>query len=211
MNRAMPGSGVRESDHELAPRVSADEAERFEALMRREAGALVCYLERVVNDQVLAEELAQKVFLHVRRVPERWLSDGDVTVTLYRAATVLALGAVRRQETRKEPSEAGCGVDGQQQLLSDKTNEWMTGGQESSRQEQYRDMIVSAIVSLPEKERIAVVLHKYQGIRHRQVAKILRLSDEAVKSLLFRAYTSLLARLQPVMADASCFSPEPRP
>ena len=98
---------------------------------------------------------------------------------------------------------AGCEAGGQLPLQTDRTTEWPTGSQESLRQEQHWNMIASAIASLPEKERIALLLHKYQGIPHGQVASILQLSEVAVRLLLFRAYNGLLGPLQHLTVDAS--------
>ena len=184
-------------DHEPASSVGADEAEWFLAFVRREAGPLVGYLDRVMNDQALAEEVAQNVLLRVRRLSKRRLSDGDASVSLYRAATALALRVVHRQRTPQQPCASG-----HRPLQPRRTTEWASGGQESSRRERHRNMIVSAIAALPERERIALLLHKYQGIPHSQVASILLLSEVTVRSLLFRAYNSLLGSLQLVVADA---------
>ena len=98
---------------------------------------------------------------------------------------------------------AGCEAGGRLPLQTDRTTEWPTGSQESLRQEQHWNMIASAIASLPEKERIALLLHKYQGIPHGQVASILQLSEVAVRSLLFRAYNGLLGPLQHLTVDGS--------
>ena len=61
-------------------------------------------------------------------------------------------------------------------------------------------MIRNAVDALPEKQRAAVILHKYQEVDYRQIAKILEVSESAVRSLLFRAYETLRARLEPLLA-----------
>jgi RNA polymerase sigma-70 factor (ECF subfamily) len=60
-------------------------------------------------------------------------------------------------------------------------------------------MIRNAVDALPEKQRAAVILHKYQEVDYRQIAKILEVSESAVKSLLFRAYEVLRIRLEPLL------------
>ncbi len=55
--------------------------------------------------------------------------------------------------------------------------------------------IRQAIGALPEKQKTAVILHKYQELDYRQIAAALDCSESAVKSLLFRAYESLRVRL----------------
>jgi len=60
-------------------------------------------------------------------------------------------------------------------------------------------IIREAVEQLPEKQCAAVILHKYQNVDYRQIARILGVSESAVKSLLFRAYETLRARLEPLM------------
>ncbi|MBZ5563819.1 MAG: RNA polymerase sigma factor [Acidobacteriia bacterium] len=60
-------------------------------------------------------------------------------------------------------------------------------------------LIRQAVEALPGNQRAAVILHKYQEVDYRQVAEILRVSESAVKSLLFRAYETLRARLEPLL------------
>jgi RNA polymerase sigma-70 factor (ECF subfamily) len=55
--------------------------------------------------------------------------------------------------------------------------------------------IRDSIASLPEKQRAAVLMHKYEEMEYSQIAQVLECSESAVKSLLFRAYETLRARL----------------
>ena len=60
-------------------------------------------------------------------------------------------------------------------------------------------MIRGAVEALPDNQRTAVILHKYQDVDYHQIAKILKVSESAVKSLLFRAYETLRVRLEPLV------------
>ena len=62
-------------------------------------------------------------------------------------------------------------------------------------------LIRQAVEALPENQRAAVILHKYQEVDYRQIARILSVSESAVKSLLFRAYETLRVRLEPLLRE----------
>jgi RNA polymerase sigma-70 factor, ECF subfamily len=52
------------------------------------------------------------------------------------------------------------------------------------------------VMALPERQRTAVLMHKYQDLDYKQIGAVLKLSESATKSLLFRAYQTLRERLQ---------------
>ena len=183
-------------DLELMLRVRSGDTESFELLLLRHRKPLITYFWRMVHDQGLAEDLAQEVFLRVYEARERYQPGARFTTWLYRIATNLALNALRdrkggdrrteRHDSEKESAEARV-PDAQpnaEQLLI------MTERGCAIRQ---------AVESLPENQRTAVLLHKYQGVDYRQIATIMRVSEGAVKSLLFRAYETLRVRLEPLL------------
>jgi len=61
------------------------------------------------------------------------------------------------------------------------------------------ETIMRAVHALPEKQRAAVLLHKYQEMDYAEIARILECSDSALKSLLFRAYETLRTELAPLV------------
>ena len=185
-----------DQDLDLMLRVRAGDSASFEELLRRYRVPLVSYFRRMLRDPALAEDLAQEAFLRVYKARARYRPDARFTTWLYRIATNLALNAIR---DRKEISPAGDGEssDGEAELLpvvdSKPTVEQLLI--ESHRVRLIRD----AIQALPENQRAAVILHKYQELDYRQIAKILGVSVSAVKSLFFRAYESLRVRLEPLL------------
>ena len=186
-----------ESDLELMLRVRRGDTESFEALLRRHRAPLVNYFSRMVGDPALAEDLAQEVFLRVYRAREHYRPEAAFTTWLYRIAANLALNAIRDRKSWAEletgPAAEGCqGVDRLADLRP-------TVEQRLIRADRER-MIRNAVEALPDKQRFAVILHKYQEVDYRQIAKILEVSESAVRSLLFRAYETLRARLEPLLA-----------
>jgi RNA polymerase sigma-70 factor (ECF subfamily) len=185
-----------DQDLELMLRVRRGDAESFELLLRRYRAPLVNYFCRMVRDRALAEDLAQEVFLRVYRARHRYQAEARFTTWLYRIATNLALNAIRDRKpvaARVEPVDAEGDPDSSRFVDSKPTAE-----QQLIQTDRQR-LIRRAIEALPENQRAAVILHKYQEVDYHQIAKILGVSVSAVKSLLFRAYESLRARLEPLL------------
>jgi len=185
-------------DLELMLRVRQGDAESFDVLLDRHRKPLVGFFARMVRDQALAEDLAQEAFLRVYQARRRYRPKAKFTTWLYRIATNLALNALRgRKGVQTVSGGDGDSSDGASQVerLADSRP---TVEQEMLLSERER-AIRQAVESLPENQRAAVILHKYQGVDYRQIGNILGVSESAVKSLLFRAYENLRIRLEPLL------------
>jgi RNA polymerase sigma-70 factor (ECF subfamily) len=181
-----------EQDAQLMLRVRQGDEISFATLLERHRRGVVHFLYRMVPNQAISEELAQEVFLRVYRSRESYEPTAKFTTWLFRIASHLALNWIR--DNRKEKFQESLSeeiVEGAERQVSD--------GQPTVEQKMlYRDRlreIRSAIETLPEKQRAAVLMHKYEGLEYTQIARALSCSESAVKSLLFRAYETLRSRL----------------
>jgi len=188
-----------DSDLELMLRVSRGDADSFGVLLNRYRGPLLNYFVRMVRDPALAEDLAQEAFLRVYQARERYQPEARFTTWLYRIATNLALNALR--DRRCEPVVLEAALESGSDSVSplDRAVDGRPTVEERLAESDRRRFIREAIEALPEKQRAAVILHKYQDVDYRQIASILKVSESAVKSLLFRAYESLRVRLEPLL------------
>lgn len=188
----MEAVATLERDAELMLRVRAGDETSFALLLERHRTPLVHFLYRMVGNQAISEELAQEVFLRVYRSRTSYEPTAKFTTWLYRIATHLALNSLRDGKKEKGhqslDEEVMEGID-RQVASPDRNVE-----EELLRQARFRE-IRAAVEALPEKQRAAVLLHKYQGLGYAQIAKVLDTSESAVKSLLFRAYETLRGRL----------------
>jgi RNA polymerase sigma-70 factor (ECF subfamily) len=185
-------------DLELMLRVRQGDAESFDVLLDRHRKPLVGFFARMVRDQALAEDLAQEAFLRVYQARRRYRPEAKFTTWLYRIATNLALNALRdRKGIQMVPVGDGDSSHGELKL------ERMSDARPTAEQEmilsEREQTIRQAVESLPENQRAAVILHKYQEVDYRQIGNILGVSESAVKSLLFRAYENLRIRLEPLL------------
>ena len=173
-------------------------AASFEILLRRYRLPLVGYFCRMVRDQGLAEDLAQEVFLRVYKSRERYQPEARFTTWLYRIATNLALNAIRdrRDEVSDTPDDDCDSGPALERFVDPRP----TVEQRLVQGDRAR-LIRQAVEELPENQRAAVILHKYQEVDYRQIARILSVSESAVKSLLFRAYEALRVRLEPLLRE----------
>ena len=187
-----------ESDLELMLRVRDGDAASFEVLLRRHRLPLVSFFRRMVRDQALAEDLAQEAFLRVYKSRERYQPEARFTTWLYRIATNLALNAIR---DRKDEVPEASGDDADNGSTLERFVDPHPTVEQQMVQHDRRRLIRQAVEALPENQRAAVILHKYQEVDYRQIAKILSVSESAVKSLLFRAYETLRVRLEPLLRE----------
>jgi RNA polymerase sigma-70 factor (ECF subfamily) len=136
--------------------------------------------------------LAQEVFLRVYRSRASYEPTAKFKTWLFRIATHLALNWLRDEKHER----------GQERL--DDVSTHLPARQISDRRPSVEQELVysvkleeirRAIAALPEKQRAAVLMHKYEEMEYTQIARALGCSESAVKSLLFRAYETLRSRL----------------
>ena len=189
-------SGEGRSDAEIMLQVKAGDNSAFEYLVQKYRRPMVSFMYRMSHNAAGAEDLAQEVFLRVYRSRENYEASAKFTTWLYRIATNLAVNHAR--DTRHERPENQVSLDepdeesGRTLDLPDKG----PSAEEAIVQRERLAAIRQRVQALPERQRIAVMMHKYQQMDYRQIADVLKLSESATKSLLFRAYETLREQLK---------------
>ena len=184
------------SDAAIMLRVAAGDDAGFNYLVEKYHRAMIHFLFRMVHNQAVAEELAQEVFLRVYRSRESYRAEAKFTTWLYRIATNLAVNHAR--DTRHERTAQNVYLDAPDEETG--TTPDVADDEPSVEQKLMRDERMAAIrqhvMELPERQRMAVLMHKYQGMDYKQIGDVLKLSESATKSLLFRAYQTLREKLK---------------
>ena len=179
-------------DAELMLRVKDGDGASFGVLLDKHRTSVVHFLYRMVQNYAVAEELGQEVFLRVYRSRSTYEPTAKFTTWLFRIATHLALNALRDGKNERLQERLDDDTDGMPvRQVSDRKPSVEQSMVHQAKMEEIR----RAIVALPEKQRAAVLMHKYEEMEYSQIAKVLGCSESAVKSLLFRAYETLRARL----------------
>jgi RNA polymerase sigma-70 factor, ECF subfamily len=179
-------------DAELMLRVKGGDDASFGVLLEKHRNPVIHFLYRMVQNQAVAEELAQEAFLRVYRSRASYEPTAKFTTWLFRIATHLALNSIRDGKNDRKWESLDDMVD--DQPVRQVSDNRPTIEQAMLYQARLAE-VKKAIQTLPEKQRAAVLMHKYEEMEYSQIARALNCSESAVKSLLFRAYETLRARL----------------
>lgn len=182
----MEGAPAIDFDAQLMLRVREGDESCFHTLLDRHRNSLIRFLYRMVQDSGTAEDLAQEVFLRIYRSRTNYEVTARFTTWMFRIATHVALNWLRDQKHVRRQTELEAERDFAD--LHPSTEQRLV---QNVRVNEIR----TAIRNLPAKQRAAVLMHKYEGMDYSQIAGVLECSESAVKSLLFRAYESLRAKL----------------
>jgi RNA polymerase sigma-70 factor (ECF subfamily) len=177
-------------------RVKNGDESAFAYLVQKYRRPMVGFMYRMCHNPSTAEELAQEVFLRVYRSRETYEPSAKFTTWLYRIATNLAVNHAR--DTRHERAENTVRLDEPDQetgATPDLADDSLSAEEQILKRERLA-AIRSVVNALPERQRVAVIMHKYQQMDYRQIAGVLKLSESATKSLLFRAYETLREQLK---------------
>lgn len=192
-------------DVRLMLQVRDDNAAAFEELVVRYQARLITVLQNVVRSRDKAEELAQDVFLRVFRARKSYAPNAKFSTWLYTIAHNVASNALRSMSRRREVNVT---VE-QSGVLSVKPLEDMApapSGQMPTRQldkAEMTEIVRLAIDSLNERQRMALLLSKFEQMSYADIAQTMELTVQAVKSLLSRARENLRVVLEPYIEEGA--------
>ena len=184
------------TDADMMLRVKGGDESAFQYLVEKYRRPMVNFMYRMAHNAGAAEDLAQEVFLRVYRSREGYEASAKFTTWLYRIATNLAVNHAR--DTRNERPERTVSLDvpdSETGMTPDVPDSTLSAEEMILRRERLA-AIRQRVQALPERQRMAVVMHKYQHMDYKQIGEVLKLSESATKSLLFRAYETLRVQLK---------------
>jgi len=190
-----PASGS-DSDAEVMLRVKAGNESAFDYLVQKYRRPMVSFMYRMARNSAVAEDLAQEVFLRVYRSRQSYEASAKFTTWLYRIATNLAVNHAR--DSRHERPEVTVSLDESDEETGT-TLELPDAGPTAEQTLVRRERMMAIrrkVDALPEQQRLAVIMHKYQQMDYKQISEVLKKSESATKSLLFRAYETLREQLK---------------
>jgi RNA polymerase sigma-70 factor (ECF subfamily) len=183
---------LRDPDIRLMLRVRDDQPGAFQELVDLYQHRLVTVMHHLVGSKEEAEDLAQEAFLRVYRVRKKYRPRAKFSTWLFTIANNLALNALRTRQRRPvvplNVRDSGpLGPRPAEQLVHDRAD------QPSARlqQQELAAVIQQALDGLNERQRVAVVLNKFEDMNYAEIAEVMGLTTKAVKSLLSRARTNL--------------------
>jgi len=185
--------------------VAGGSATAFEELVLRYQARLVRVLEHLVGGRHLAEDLAQEVFLRVFRARKQYVVTAKFATWLFTIASRVASNALRDRSRRREVAW-GAGDNGPREAPPIERLVQASTGSMPARQldkAEVRQVVRLALESLNERQRLAVLLNKFEGMSYADIAATLDLSPPAVKSLLSRARDNLREVLEPYLTHGT--------
>ena len=192
-------------DVRLMLEVRGGNAAAFEELVARYQSRLVTFFRHLLGSREQSEDLAQEVFLRVYRARETYQPGAKFSTWLYKIANHVAANAIRDRSRRPEftlqTRDSGpMGARPLDLMLQ------ASSGQMPSRQldkAEVREFVRMAIEALSERQRMAVLLCKFEGMTYAEISEIMEISLQAVKSLLSRARENLREVMQPYFGHGS--------
>jgi RNA polymerase sigma-70 factor (ECF subfamily) len=189
-------AGPELTDAAIMLRVRDGDDAAFNYLIEKYQRPIVHFMFRMVHNQAVAEELAQEVFLRVYRSRASYRAEAKFTTWLYRIATNLGVNHARDNKHEKAAQNLYLDQpDAETGSTPDVADSRSNVEQDLVRDERLR-AIRQHVMALPERQRNAVLMHKFQEMDYKQIGEVLKLSESATKSLLFRAYQTLRERLK---------------
>jgi len=184
------------TDAEIMLRVREGDDVGFNFLIEKYRKPIMNFMYRMVHNQAVAEELAQEVFLRVYRSRQTYRAEAKFTTWLYRIATNLGVNHARDTKHERAAQTIYLDQPDPETGTTPDVADMHPGAEEEMVKDERMKAIRKHVMALPERQRTAVLMHKYQGLDYKEIGAVLRLSESATKSLLFRAYQTLRERLK---------------
>ncbi len=183
------------SDIELMLRTKAGDDSAFSELMRRHYRGVVNYIYRFTNVRENSEDLAQEVFLRMYKSAGSYRPEAKFSTWLYKIATNVSLTHVKRAANSNLSLDSITEGSGE---IADSELEIADG---IIYRKEIKDVIFEAMESLPEREKVAIMLCKYEGLSYEEVAEVLECTVGAVKAYVHRGRMKLIDRLKPYLTE----------
>jgi RNA polymerase sigma-70 factor (ECF subfamily) len=196
------GSAATDPDAQLMLRFREGEFRAFDLLFEKHKRNIVNFAYRFVRNREVAEELAQDIFLKVYENADGYRVQARFTSWLYRIATNVCLNEIRKPRYRAvHQSLYAVRPDGEETEDIRIESGTEAGPDKVLERQAVARVIKQALDRVPEKQRLAFILNKYQELSYDEVADVLNVSEKAVKSLIHRAKETLAEKLKPWMPE----------
>ena len=180
---------------ELMARVAEGDEDAFEILVNRHQSSILNLVYRFIGDRTQAKDLAQEVFIRVWQSAKSYEPKAKFTTWIYRITANLCFNELKSSRRKKWFSFNRSDEDGEhtfEETLADSTPSAENILLEKERSRQISD----ALQGLPENQRMALILKRYDDLSYQEIAQIIGCSVSAVESLLVRAKRALKEKLK---------------
>jgi RNA polymerase sigma-70 factor (ECF subfamily) len=186
-----------DADAELMLRFQGGDEAAFAELVRSFQGRVVSLAYRYLGSAADAEDLAQEVFLRVYRAKGGYEPSAKFSTWIYRITANASLNHLRAKKARSKVSREM--PDGDDDGASEVADEDAEAPGERMEKDELARVLRQIVDELPDRQRIAILLNKYEGLSYEDVAAAMDMSVMAVKSLLTRARVNIKEKLSPYL------------
>jgi len=173
-------------------KVKNGDSNAFRELVEHHQIRIIGTVAKMLGDPTDAEDIAQQVFIRVWKSAHRYQPTAKFTTWLYTITRNLVFNEIRRRKRHPQQSLDQTIEEYGQEIAAPNTQAPDRQALEAELQQAIRD----AIASLPEGQRMAIILRRYEGLSYDEIAKVMKTSVSATKSLIFRARSELRTRLR---------------
>ncbi len=173
----------------------------FRRIVHHYGRQMVAFFRRYGADAMTAEDLSQEAFLRIYRARERYEPTAKFSTWLYRILHRLAMNEGTRNRWRRSVSLDSPSDDSEGPGLPSEPDDSALDPKAELDRGEARAQVRKAVMELPESQRTALVLNRFQGLSYEEVGEILGLKIPAVKSLLFRARDNVRKKLMPYFEE----------
>ena len=174
-------------DLDLMLKAKRGDIDAFELLIERHQGAVIGTVSKMLNNSADAEDIAQQVFIRLWKSAPKYEVKAKFTTFLFTITKNLVFNETSRRARKKQVSLEERAEDSHLEIA----DESYSKPDQNVLQAELQLAVDNAIQQLPEKQRLAVILRRYEQLSYEEIADVLELSVSAIKSQLFRARTTL--------------------
>jgi RNA polymerase sigma-70 factor (ECF subfamily) len=180
---------------ELMAMIAEGDQDAFEVLVNRHQASVLNLIYRFIGDRTQAKDLAQEVFIRVWQAAKTYKPEAKFTTWLYRITANLCFNELKSARRRKWFQFHRSNEDNERSIEETFTDDSPTAEDLLLEKERNRQ-ISDALQSLPDNQRMALVLKRYDDLSYQEIAQIIGCSVAAVESLLVRAKRTLQEKLK---------------
>jgi RNA polymerase sigma-70 factor (ECF subfamily) len=184
-NDLLPAAEPVQPEIEWMQRIKEGDMDVFRLLVEAHQARVIGTISKMLGSDTEAEDLAQQVFIRVWRSAQRYTPKAKFTTWLFRITRNLVFNEMRRRKHFAEPTDD----------LSEPAERTAHEPDQALLEEELQSAIQEAINQLPESQRMAIILRRYEEMPYEEIARVMRTTVPAVKSILFRARAELRERL----------------
>jgi RNA polymerase sigma-70 factor (ECF subfamily) len=201
-------SAEQDPDAALMLRVKQGDSEAFAQLVDKYKQPVMNLVYRMLRDATEAEDIAQNVFIQVHKSALRYQVSSKFTTWLFTIARNLCLNELRRRSRHPADSMEAAHPENEEQPWQQFEDKKNFSPPETLLQGELEQKIDEALAELPENQRTAILLCRQDELSYEEIAKVLRCSLSATKSLIHRGRETLKEKLKPYLKSGAWRAPD---